>query len=200
MTMNPPLRRLRMMISSVRLVPHIIIFLNSSNASTIKADIARWAEILELREARNQFDLTMLFISLMTFLPEYRNLFYLRVGLWSRAFAWMCPRLWDLDIGRTDIGPGLFIQHGNSTFISARKIGDNCWIGRHVVIGFSNDTDRPTLGNNVRIFAGAKLIGNVTIGDNATVGLNTVVIDNVPANATVLGVPGRIIWKPKQAE
>jgi serine O-acetyltransferase len=196
--MNPPLRRLRMMISAVRLIPHIIIFLCSPNKRTIDADLVRWADILELKKARNEFEVAMLFIFLMTFLPEYRNLFYLRAGLWSRIFAWMCPRLWDLDIGVTDVGPGLFIQHGNSTYISARKIGDNCWIGRQVVIGFSNETDRPTLGNNVRIFAGAKVIGNITVGDNATVGLNTVVIDNVPANATVLGVPARIIWKPKQ--
>jgi serine O-acetyltransferase len=197
--MNPKLRRLRMTFSTIRLVPHIFLMLSVPNNAVIRTDIARWADILGLKKPSSTIDFVGHFIALMTFLREFRNLFYLRAGLTSRLFAWLCPRLWDLDIAPTDIGPGLFIQHGNSTFISARSIGENCWIGRHVVIGFSNDTDLPTIGNNVRIFAGAKVIGNIMIGDNATIGLNSVVIDNVPPNATVLGVPARIIWKPKPA-
>lgn len=197
--MNPPLRRVRMAISSIRLVPHIIILLTARSRGIMRADLVKWAEILGFQKPDDSVSFVLLFVKLMTFLPEYRNVFYLRAGMISRLICWMCRPLWDLDIVPSDIGPGLFVQHGNSTFISAHSIGENCWIGRHVVIGFSNDTDRPTIGDNVRIFAGAKIVGKVTIGNNATIGLNTVVIDNVPAGATLLGVPGKVIWKPKPA-
>ena len=92
-----------------------------------------------------------------------------------------------------DIAPGLFIQHGFATIISARKIGRNCWINQQVTIGFLNDTDTPTLGNNVFIYAGAKVLGNVRVGDNSIVGANAVVVKDVPENCTVVGVPAYIV-------
>jgi len=183
-----------MAISATRLWPHLIVMLAMDNW-VVKADLARWAGIYNLGEPRNVRDYSVLFLTFMTFLPEFRNVFYLRAGIKGRLFAWMCPSLATLEIAPTSIGPGLFIQHGIGTMVSAESIGANCWINQHVVIGFSNETDRPTLGDNVRISAGAKVIGNIKIGDNATIGLNTVVIDNVPPNVTVFGVPGRIIWK-----
>ncbi|MHB8846860.1 MAG: serine O-acetyltransferase [Burkholderiales bacterium] len=91
------------------------------------------------------------------------------------------------------IGPGLFIQHGFATIIAAREIGDNCFINQQVTVGYSNATDAPTIGNNVSISAGAKVIGGIHIGDNVKIGANAVVVKNVPANVTVVGVPGRIV-------
>jgi len=134
----------------------------------------------------------------MTFRPEFRNIFYLRLGAKASVFGMLCPPLAALEIERTTIGPGLYIQHGSGTFISAASIGANCWINQQVTIGYSNKTDRPVIGNNVRICAGAKIVGKIRIGDNATVGLNSVVIDNVPANSTVFGVPARTVWDAKQ--
>lgn len=84
-------------------------------------------------------------------------------------------------------------MHGDSTFVSAVKIGENCWINQQVVIGYSNETDCPSIGNNVTIYAGAKVFGKVRVGDNATIGANSVVIQDVPANVTVMGVPARVI-------
>jgi serine O-acetyltransferase len=92
-----------------------------------------------------------------------------------------------------DIGSGLFIHHGFATIISAKKIGRNCWINQQVTIGFSNDTDCPTLGDNVIVYAGAKILGNVRIGDNSIVGANAVVVRDVPQNCTVVGVPAYIV-------
>ena len=129
----------------------------------------------------------------VTFLPEFRNLFYIRVGKISWPFMWLCPRMKDLDLDVGSIGPGLYIQHGQSTFVSAESIGANCTIGRHAVIGYSNRTDRPTIGNNVHIYAGAKIIGKINLGDNSVVGLNSVVITNVEPNVTVFGVPAKAI-------
>jgi serine O-acetyltransferase len=59
------------------------------------------------------------------------------------------------------------------------------------------ESDTPSIGNNVTIYAGAKVLGNVKIGDNGTIGANSVVIQDVPPNATVMGVPAKIIWRKK---
>lgn len=187
-------------LTSPRLLPHIAVLLASRNR-VIEADLKRWAEVLDWPAPRTKRALVWTFLELMTFWPEYRNVFYLRLGGMRHAIGWLCPRLSSLQIAQGDVGPGLFIQHGLATLVSAHKIGANCWINQGVSIGFANNrTDRPTIGDNVRISAGAKIIGNVTIGDNVIIGANTVVIGDVPANATVLGVPGKILWSTRPTE
>lgn len=74
------------------------------------------------------------------------------------------------------IWKGLFIQHGYSTGISAKSIGEYCWINQQVVIGYSNKTEAPIIGNNVKILAGAIVIGGISIGDNAVIGAGTTVV------------------------
>ncbi|WP_429394402.1 serine O-acetyltransferase [Mucilaginibacter lappiensis] len=97
-----------------------------------------------------------------------------------------------LFIHTQDIGPGLYIQHGFATIITAKSIGKDCWINQQVTIGF-NGADSPVIKDNVTIRAGAKVIGNVTVGGNSIVGANAVVVKNVPGNSTVVGVPAYII-------
>ena len=89
-------------------------------------------------------------------------------------------------------GGGLIIQHGFSTIINAKKIGENCHIYQQVTIGF-NGTEQPVIGNNVRICCGAKVIGGVNIGNNVVIGANAVVVKDVPDNVVVAGVPAKII-------
>lgn len=183
----------RLIVSSIRLMPHLLVLKTSRRRDIIQADLAYWAGTLRLKTPKTRVDFALLFLHLMTFNPEFRNLFYLRAGKITWPLLWMCPRLGSLRIDSPDIGPGLFIQHGENTFVSADSIGANCWIGRHVVVGMSNETDQPTIGDNVRIYPGAKIIGKIKIGNNATIGMNTVVIDNVPPNVTLFGVPGRVV-------
>ena len=190
--------RLRMIVSSIRLIPHLMLLLSTEAEDFLRADMRRWAELCERNIPCKEREYVSLFIMLMTFRPEFRNIFYLRLGAKASVFGMLCPPLAALEIERTTIGPGLYIQHGSGTFISAASIGANCWINQQVTIGYSNKTDRPVIGNNVRICAGAKIVGKIRIGDNATVGLNSVVIDNVPANSTVFGVPARTVWDAKQ--
>jgi len=66
-----------------------------------------------------------------------------------------------LFITTSDIKGGLFIQHGFATIISAASIGENCWINQQVTIGYSDKTECPHIGNNVHIYAGAKVIGGI---------------------------------------
>jgi serine O-acetyltransferase len=92
-------------------------------------------------------------------------------------------------------GPGLFIQHGVGTFVAAEEIGENCWINQLVTVGYVNGTDgRPTIGDNVTISVGSRILGGVKIGDNVVVGPNSVVLSDIPPNTTVIGVPARSVW------
>jgi len=195
--LNKVLKGAFTVLSSVRLIPLIALMLLSSNRSTVYADLDRWGQEYRFGRPRSLRQRILLFAHLMTWLREYRNVFYLRVGLPGKLLSILCPPLSSLYLGNTSIGPGLFIMHGDSTFVSADKIGENCWINQHVVIGYSNETDRPSIGNNVTIYAGAKVLGRVKIADNAKIGANSVVIQDVPANATVMGVPAKIIWIEK---
>ncbi|MEA4893563.1 MAG: serine O-acetyltransferase EpsC [Peptococcaceae bacterium] len=95
------------------------------------------------------------------------------------------------------VGRGLFIDHGMGIVIGeTAEIGDDCTIYHNVTLGGTgHDTGKrhPTLGNNVLVAAGAKVLGPIYIGDNARIGANAVVLKNVEENATVVGVPGRMV-------
>jgi serine O-acetyltransferase len=95
-------------------------------------------------------------------------------------------------IGRNNVHFG---HNGMGTVLDYRCIiGDNVRIDQHVTIGIRWDEDAaPIIGNNVRIGAGAKVLGKIRIGDNARIGANAVVLTDVPDNATAVGVPARII-------
>jgi serine O-acetyltransferase len=142
---------------------------------------------------KKNYNIQFGFLYLLTFVQEYRNLFYYRIGHTSIFLKFLCIPMNTLFINTKEIGPGLFIQHGFSTIISAKKIGKDCWINQQVTIGYSNATDCPTLGDNVSVNAGAKIIGNVFIGNNSKIGANAVVVKNVPENCTVVGVPAYIV-------
>ncbi len=95
------------------------------------------------------------------------------------------------------IGEKLFIDHGMGVVIGETTIiGDNCHLYQGVTLG-GTSTKRakrhPTLGADVVVGAGAKVIGAVNIGDGAKIGARSVVVTNVPPNATVVGVPGHIV-------
>ena len=94
------------------------------------------------------------------------------------------------------IGRGFFIDHGMGVVIGETAIiGDNVLLYQGVTLGgtgLEKGKRHPTIGNNVVIGAGAKVLGNINVGDNSYIGANAVVIKDVPANSTVVGVPGRI--------
>ncbi len=95
------------------------------------------------------------------------------------------------------IGEGFFIDHGMGVVIGeTAEIGDNVCLYQGVTLGgtsMQRVKRHPTLGSNVVVGAGAKLIGAITIGDNSKVGAGSVVVNSVPSNATVVGVPGRVV-------
>lgn len=95
------------------------------------------------------------------------------------------------------IGRRLVIDHGTGIVIGATtEIGDDCLLYQNVTLGGTGKDKgkrHPTLGNNVMVGAGAKVLGPFKVGDNARIAANSVVLREVPDNATVVGVPGRIV-------
>ena len=98
-----------------------------------------------------------------------------------------------------EIGRGLFIDHGSGVVIGETAIiGDNCTIYQGVTLGGTGKQcgkRHPTLGDNVIVGAGAKLLGNFTVGDNSKIAAGAVVLKDVPANCTAVGIPAHIVKK-----
>ena len=118
-----------------------------------------------------------------------RRLHVLRHRLWSIVTGA------DIPLG-TRIGGGLLMPHPNGIVIHPDAvIGPNCLIFQQVTIG-GGPGGTPRIGGHVDIGAGARVLGGVTIGDHARIGANAVVLCDVPAGATAVGIPARIIPAP----
>jgi serine O-acetyltransferase len=178
----------------------LVLFELASNKRTIMRDVARWAEVLEWRSCSAQ-QFRWLLLRLLVEFPEFRNVYYYRISqssVWLKALAALFKLVYHesstLSISaRESIGPGLFIQHGFSTVVSADTIGANCLIRQQVTIGYTSSSSCPRLGNQVVVGAGAKVLGPVRVGNNVVVGANAVVVKDVPDNCVVVGVPARIV-------
>ena len=99
------------------------------------------------------------------------------------------------------IGSCVFIDHGMGVVIGeTAEVGDGCTIYQGVTLGgttlYRGEKRHPTLGDGVVVGAGAKVLGGFKVGDGARIGSNAVVVKEVPAGATVVGIPGRIVEDP----
>lgn len=139
--------------------------------------------------------------------PSFKAVMYYRLAhklyqgkhyFWARWISQRSVRKTGIEIhpGAT-IGKGLFIDHGAGVVIGETAIlGDNVTLFQGVTLG-GNGKEKgkrhPTLGDNVMVSAGAKILGSFTIGENSKIGAGSVVLQEVPPNSTVVGVPGRIV-------
>lgn len=132
--------------------------------------------------------------------------------LWCRGLKWLARAYANVArwITGIEIHPGarigrrFFIDHGMGVVIGeTAEIGDDCTLYHGVTLGgttWNKGKRHPTLGNNVVIGAGAKVLGPFKVGDGARVGSNSVVVREVPAGATVVGIPGRVVAEAKASE
>lgn len=130
-------------------------------------------------------------------------LWKLRIPLLPRLISHISRLLTGIEIHPgAKIGKGFFIDHGMGVVIGeTTEIGDNVTLFQGVTLGGTGKERgkrHPTVGNNVVIGAGAKILGPVKIGDNVKIGAGSVVITDVPPNSTVVGVPGRIVRRKGQ--
>ncbi|MCZ8379269.1 serine acetyltransferase [Mycobacterium sp. CPCC 205372] len=157
----------------------------------VERDVEQWAECIKL-DVILRLSPYRRFARCAGSLPEFRSLIHHRIHSAPALVRFVLRHVYrgerTLRLRTQDVGAGLFIQHGIGTMIDAASIGVNCWINQAVTIGPAADGGRPVIGNNVRIAAGARIIGAVTIGDKATIGLNGVVMSDVPAG-TVMVTP-----------
>lgn len=180
---------------------HILLFVTSPSRPIIEKDICRWMEMEHADLHEKGVSSWRALVWLLWKDEPYRNLFYYRIKkdyrILSRIIVEFAQVLYrprnTLFIKAGSIGEGFFIQHGYATGIGARSIGKNCWVNQMVVIGYSDTGKAPTLGDNVHVAMGAKVYGDIHIGDNSIVGANAVVFKDVPPNCTVVGIPARII-------
>ena len=121
-----------------------------------------------------------------------------RLGLAAKFFSCLNQFLFGIEIASAcPIGPGLFLPHTQGTVIGAASIGSNVTIFQGTTLGAKSlDFEyspclRPKLGSGIIVGAGSKVIGNIYIGDNVTIGANAVVISDLPANCTAVGIPAR---------
>lgn len=161
------------------------------------------SRILEMDPAaRNKFNVVLNYPGLhaMFFYRINHFLWNIHLKILARFLSQVARFLTGIEIhpGAT-IGKRLFIDHGMGVVIGETTIiGNDCTLYQGVTLGGVGTGEHkvkrhPTLQNNVMISAGAKIIGDVTIGDNSIVGASSVVLKNVPPNCTVVGVPGRIV-------
>lgn len=143
----------------------------------------------------------------LTCYPGLHALLFHRLAhrLWLSGFKWLGRFV--SHIGRwltgIEIHPGatigrrLFIDHGMGVVIGeTAEIGDDCTLYHGVTLGgvsWNKGKRHPTLGNNVIVGAGAKILGPITVGDGAKIGSNAVVVKDVPPGATAIGIPARLV-------
>lgn len=173
-----------------RFVPHLLAYRFGPARDKVTADIHRWNQV----QHREGSDWQML-VNYLAWQPEFRNLFYFRLGPAGRALSVLARPLptFYIKTPRDQVGPGMYVQHGFATIITAKSIGKNFWVNQQVTVGYTNDDDAPHIGDDVTLGAGALVLGDVTVGDGATVGAGAVVVKDVPPESTVVGVPARAV-------
>ncbi len=149
-------------------------------------DLKRWKAIFNMKGTDKEALSTLLATD-----KAFRSLYLYRQKkrLYRGWVRLLYPPLDSLYIMTANIGGGLFIQHGFSTYIAAESIGENCWINQQVNIGYKDSTGAPVIGDNVMITCGAVVLGPITIGDHVTIGANAVVTKDLPSDSVWGGVP-----------
>jgi serine O-acetyltransferase len=175
-----------------------------------RQDVQRWVVPHQQIADGPQVPWSTTFSLLWQHMP-LRAMFWFRFGSWCKRqgipgmrgpIQRFLYRFHGLEISPgADVGGGLYIPHPIGTVIFAKRIGQNCSIMGPVTIGMRNKWEFPIIGDNVTIGAGARVLGGIHVGDGAVIGANAVVINDVPAEAMVGGVPARIIkLKGKETE
>ncbi len=152
--------------------------------------------------ARSRFEIVTLYPGVQA-VAVYRAAHWLwqkRLFWWAQALSRVARVLTGIEIHPgARLGRRLFIDHGHGVVIGeTAEVGDDCTLYQGVTLGgtsWQREKRHPTLGRQVVVGAGAKVLGPITIGDGARIGSNSVVVKDVPPGATVVGIPGHVVVK-----
>lgn len=188
------MKQIFILLNLIRSIPVIIIFLFSKSKNTISQDIMRLSYDLPYKKKDGILALNDLLVRYR----EFRNVFHYRIKQDNKYLAILVsilyPHYKDIIISG-EIEGGFTLFHGFTSIISLTKAGKNLSVYQHVTIG-KNPKDHdllPTIGDNVSIYAGAILMGNIKIGNNVEIGAGSIVTKDVPSDSVVVGNPARII-------
>lgn len=170
----------------------------------IKADLDRFAEETDESSPLRIFVRGILsqgFQAIVVY--RFFHWFHIR-GIPTQPFRFVIERCIEIMTGisipaAAEIGKGLRIHHfGGIIFHSSVKMGEHCTIYQGVTIGDKGGWGAPPkIGNNVLIGAGAKVLGDITVGDNTAIGANAVVVASVPDNSIAVGIPAKVVGANK---
>lgn len=177
--------------------PAYTLYASSCLYDDLRVDLARWIDYGGPSEPTE----IEAFFKIFANNKEFRTVFFRRHEQAPRAadrhtakaLRRVFKPLDSLHLTVNSIGRSFFILHGDSTHILADTIGEGCLISQQVTIGTNFTEARPRLGNNVWVMPGAKVLGDIEIGDDVVIGANAVVTKDVPPRCVVVGVPGRIV-------
>lgn len=184
-----------LILSFILLIPADILFMCSKERETIKKDLEKYCLETPYKKANIAAFNFCMFIN-----KPFRSIFYYRTknSLILRNISKLfVPPLNTIEIFG-DIGAGFRISH-NYAVIHPERAGENLFVGHGATIG-KGRTDKdgrvyPIIGDNVEIYANAVVFGGITIGNNVKIGAGAVVNKDIPDNCTVVGNPGKIIYK-----
>lgn len=183
------MKNIYILVGSVILFPQILTYL-SILGGRFSQDLSRYKIIKGLDKKNNLWA----FIFLMMAYPEFRSVFYWRLGKLARIiFFWMPGRsnLYLVTNPRF-VGGGFYVGHGWGTVVNAQSIGMNFRVGQNVTVG-SRNCKEATIGNNVSVWANAVVLGDIILGDNCQVGAGAVVVKSIPNDSVVVPAKSMII-------
>ena len=188
------IRRFLVWLNLWRVLPAYVLFLTNKFRDKCDEDLAEW---VRYEAEACQKSKLLRFGYFMVNCKECRNIFQNRLRrnpIMYMTVRMLFPPLESCYISMPpeDLGGGFSLQHGFSTIVSAKSMGKRCRVNQQVTIGHVG-LDAPVIGDDVRITAGAIVVGKIHVGDGAMIGAGAVVVKDVPANATVVGTAARVI-------
>lgn len=176
----------------IRFTPHLLVYLLMKER--ILKDLLRWMEVISAIPYHSRIKA---YLWLLINVKEYRTLLYYRLGKVGRLlaiFASPMPTCFLTGVAPDKLGDGVVIQHGHSMRLGAERVGRDLQIWHNVTVGKSKSGGRkPRIGDNVMIYTGAIVLGDIEIGNNVKIGAATLVLKSVPDDCVVVGNPARIV-------
>lgn len=175
------------------IIPTLIYMFDKKINNLIKEDLKNLSYMLP-----NTGTLFKLWYALVYSLP-FRGVFFYRIReykLLKTIHNALLPNKREIEISG-DIAGGLTVFHGQACVIHCTSAGNNLCVWQNVTVGRNPrngaSIDKPIIGNNVNIYTGAIVIGGITIGDNVDIGAASLVLNDIPSNCVVEGIPAKII-------